>query len=168
MERLVIDQERLEYHREYCRASYPGYEKPIPGSLLQQDDDIEFLGCAPMRLLWGHDHPDFCNGYGPDFFSDVVINFEALWITDRAPVDEEEQPMPIWPPDEEEGGTTVQQQQQQPQGRKGGKKPKRKLTDEQRALEHVLIQIPPQQRQAVRERIRSLRPELLPGDEAQK
>lgn len=101
MDRLDIDQERVEELRDQYRALYPDYEKPCPGSNLKLDDDVEWQGMH-VRIVWGHDHPRYFNAYGPGYFGDVVVNLDGRLVTDRAPVDPEEPPLPIWPPPEVE------------------------------------------------------------------
>jgi len=148
MQRLTLDEERVQFHYNYCAQVYPGYGDPLPGTALKQFDDIMWLDMFPMRVLWGHpDAPDFINAYGPEYFDDALMNIEGQYITDRAPFDPNETPMPIYP----------QQAQQAQRGQKHDKK---------RALRHVLKQLSPERAKKVRQLVRERYPELLEDDRA--
>lgn len=144
MDRLTFDEERVEELRDELRDNYADYEKPLPGTPLKNGDDVMWLDFFPMRVLWGHDHPDYFNGYCPEYFGDAACNVEGHYITDRAPADPEETPMPIYP-----------QQQRQEQHHKHDKK---------KALQHVLKQLSPDAAKKVRALVRSKKPELLDKD----
>lgn len=144
MDRLTLDETRIEELRDELRGYYPNNEKPIPVSALKVNDDVMWLGFIPMRVLWGHDHPDYFNAYSPDIFGDMTVNVEGQYITDRAPADSEETPMPIYP-----------QQAQQPQGKK--------KHDAKDALKHLLKQLSPDAAKKVRALAKAKRPELLEG-----
>jgi hypothetical protein len=144
MDRLNVSQTRVLELRAECEGLYPGYDKPLPGTALQLDDDVMWLDMFPMRVVWGHDGADAFNGYCPDFFGEGYCNVEGVYITDRAPADPNETPMPVYP------------QQQQQRQTSGGLKHDRK-----RALQHVLKQLDPEQAKKVREYVRGQRPELL-------
>jgi hypothetical protein len=101
MERLSLDQQRVEELRAEWQGYYPDNAKPCPGSSLKLDDDVAWQGMH-LRVVWGHDDPHFFNAYGPDYFGDAVVNLDGRLITDRAPANPEEEPMPIWPPPPDE------------------------------------------------------------------
>ncbi len=146
MDRLNLDQQKAVAMHDQCASLYPGYEKPLPGTPLKIYDDIVWLDLFPMRVVHGHDHPDYFNAYAPDFVGeDSYANCEGHYITDRAPLDSNETPMPIYP-----------QQQQQRQ------EPRRKH-DAKEALRHFLNQLPPEGKKKARQLVRQKRPELL-GD----
>jgi hypothetical protein len=161
MDRLNLDQEQVEIRRAEVQGFYPDYPTPLPGTPLKIDDDVMWLGFVPGRVLWGHDHPDYFNMYSPEMFGETYLNVEGIYITDRAPADPNETPMPIYPetPPEMMAAKTTQQQQQQPQ--RGAPKGH----DEKKALQHVLKQLQPEQAKKLRELVKSTRPELLTSKE---
>ena len=128
---------------------YVGKNVPLPGSALKLDDDVMWLGVLPMRVLWGYETPDYYFAICPDIDPSGYSYFEGTYITDRAPADPEETPMPIWP-----------QQAQQPQ--QHGKK----KHDPKRALHELLQRLTPAQAKHVRALFKQKRPELL--DESHK
>lgn len=147
MDRLNVSQTRAEELRDECEANYPGYGDPVPASALKVFDDVLWLdGLFPMRIVWGHDHPDYFNAYCPEFFGEGSCNCEGTYVTDRAPADPNETPMPIFP-----------QQQQQRQG-------SAPAYDKKKALQHLLKQLSPTSAKKVRELVKQKRPELLDGD----
>ena len=147
MDRLALNEERVEELRGELSSYYPNHEKPLPGTPLKNYDDVMWLEVIPMRVLWGHDHPDYFNGYSPDVMGDMSCNVEGHYITDRAPADPQETPMPIYP---------VQQQAQQPQGKK--------KHDKKAALQHLLSQLDPEYAKKVRALVKAKKPELLADD----
>lgn len=147
MERLNINQARLEELRLTQSVPLPDYAEPLPGTALKLDDDVMWLEFAPMRVVWGIDDPGRFQGYSPDIFGDLLVSVEGQYINDRAPADPEETPMPIYP---------QQAQQRQPAGQK--------KHDPKRALQDLLKQLTPEYQQKVRALVREKRPELL--DEA--
>lgn len=146
-----IDQARVDFWRaDY--ESQPAYEEhgePLPGSNLKHDDDVLWLDFFVCRVIWGTDDPTTFLGYSNDF-GDYAVPLQAEYITDRAPLDPQETPMPIYP---------VQQQQQQRQATpapKGGS-----AHDKKKALQAVLKLLKPEDAKRVRELVRSKKPELL-------
>lgn len=147
MDRLNISQSRVDELRAEQQTLTPDYADPAPASALKLDDDVEWLGFAMMRVVWGHEDPDYFIGYSPDIFGEYGISVEAQYVTDRAPADPEETPMPIYP-----------QQQQQRQAAK-------KKHDKKAALQHVLKQLDPEHAKKVRELVKQHKPELLEGEQ---
>lgn len=145
MDRLTLDEARVTELREDMQSNYPDYEKPCPGSALKVDDDVLWLDVFPIRVLWGHDHPDYFNGYSPDYFGDSSCNVDGHYVNDRAPADPNETPMPVWP-----------QQAQQPQGKT--------KHDPKKALQHLLKQLKPEFAKKVRALVKAKKPELLEGN----
>ncbi len=142
MDRLSLDQERVEELRTECGTNYPGKDTPLPGTALKLDDDVIWLGLFPMRVVWGYDLDTMFSGFSPEWFGDSIAVVEGQYITDRAPADPNETPMPIYP-----------QQAQQPQG---------KLKhDKKAALKHVLKQLTPEYAKKVRALVKKKKPELL-------
>jgi hypothetical protein len=122
---------------------YVGKTEPLPGSALKLDDDVMWLGVLPMRVLWGYETPDYYFAICPDIDPEGYSYFEGTYITDRAPLDPEETPMPIWP-------------QQAQQKQHGDKK-----HDPKRALHDLLKRLTPEQAKKVRAMFKAKRPELL-------
>lgn len=148
MDRLTFDTTRVEELRdEFRNGPLVDYEKPCPASALQVDDDVMWLGFIPMRILWGHDHPDYFNGYAPEVMGDTGCNVDGHYVEDRAPADPNETPMPVWP-----------QQAQQRQAH-GDKKPHKH--DKKAALKHLLSQLDPEHQKKVRALVKAKKPELL-------
>ncbi len=143
MERLNIDQARLEELRLTQSTPLPSYSEPLPGTALKLDDDVMWLGFAPMRVAWGIDDPGSFQGYSPDIFGDMLVAVEGQYITDRAPKDPSETPMPIYP-----------QQAQQ-------KQPQKQEYDPKRALRDLLKRLPHDAQKRVRALVQEKRPELL-------
>ncbi len=148
MDRLILDQNVVEQQRTAVQ-SYPVYadkSTPLPGTALKLDDDIEWLGIFKARVLWGYETPDYFHAYCPDIDLDGYTYFDGIYVTDRAPVDPEETPMPIYP----------QQQQQVQRGPKH---------DPKRALQQLLKRLEPDARKKARALVRFKRPELLDADQ---
>lgn len=101
MERLTFDNELVQVQRDKCRAAYP--PEDIAGTLLKPGDDIMFAGFLPLRVLWGHPSPGHASGYNAERFGESIITFACAQVTDRAPLDPFETPMPIYlvPPEPE-------------------------------------------------------------------
>ncbi len=151
MERLNYIQADVEEQRDVLRNSpeYGAYSTPLPGTALKQNDDVLWVDVIPMRVLWGTDSPDIFAGYSPDMFGpDTYVFVEGQYVTDRAPADPQETPMPIYP-----------QQAQQPQHKKHKHDPKA-------ALKRVLDQLDHEHQKKLRALVRQTRPELL--DESHK
>lgn len=145
MDRLTLNQADTEEQRDVLRNSpeYGAYSTPLPGTALKQDDDVMWVGALPMRVLWGTDSPDIFAGYSPETFGpDTYVFVEGIYITDRAPADPQETPMPIYP-----------QQAQQPQGKT--------KHDPKRALQRLLKQLKPEYAKKVRALVKAKKPELL-------
>lgn len=144
MDRLNLNQARIEELRIEIQEwpVYADKSTPLPGTALKLDDDVEWLGLFPMRVLWGYETPDYFFAYCPDI-GDVYSYFEGTYITDRAPADPEETPMPVYP----------QQQQQRQEGKA--------KHDPKRALHDLLKRIPPEAQKRVHEIVKRKRPELL-------
>ncbi len=108
MDRLSIDQERIDELRTEATTSYPGKSQPCPGSNLKLDDDVFWLFC-PLRVIWGYDTDDFFCAYAPGLeFGDSLVVIESAYISDRAPANPNESPLPIYPEPQQ------QQQRQAP------------------------------------------------------
>lgn len=118
MERFTVDQERVEELRTQLEGDYPGKSTPLPGTALKLDDQVMWLDFAPMHVLWGYDLDTFFCGYCPDIFGDAAAIVEGEYVTDRAPLDPQETPMPIYP-----------QQQQQRQGKHDARTQEQRLKD---------------------------------------
>jgi hypothetical protein len=95
----TIDQERVVYWRTFFQhePGYTEYGDPVPESVLKLDDDVMWAGLV-LRVVWGTDDPNSFLAYNQDVFGDTVPSFDARQIEDRAPLDPEEEPMPIFPP----------------------------------------------------------------------
>lgn len=144
MDRITnINQENFDRIRAECQRDYPGVSTPLAGTALKLDDDIMWLGVLPARVLWGHDDPAAFNGFNEDVFGPTNVVLEGQYITDRAPADPEETPMPVYP-----------QQAQQPQHTK---------RDPKKALQAVLQQLDPEYAKRVRALVKAKKPELLVG-----
>jgi hypothetical protein len=143
-----LSQQSIDTLRAGLQAEYPDNQKPCPSTPLKIDDDIMYLDVFPMRTLWGTDGPDYAFFYAPDIFGEIPGNLDAHYITDRAPADPQETPMPIWP-----------QQAQQPQHRKHDKKA---------ALRELLKQVPPENKKKVRALIKAKKPDLLDDEDDDK
>lgn len=161
MERIItINQADVDRHRATLQTSYEGYDKPCPGSVLDHDDDVQWLGFISARVIWGYDDPNYFYAYCPEYFGDSPVPLDVGYVNDRAPADESETPMPLFPTSQ-----VVQQQQQQNQrpDDKGKGKGRGKCTDERGALEYALSQLSPKERKAARDKIRAVRPDLVQG-----
>lgn len=148
MDRLNYDQTRVEQVRTDVQnvSTYAGKSTPLPGTALKLDDDVMWLDFLPLRVVWGYETSDFFFGYNPEVDIDAATYYDGIYITDRAPADSQETPMPIYP-----------QQAQQPQGN-------RKKHDPKRALQDLLKRLSPEAAKHVRELARAKRSELLDKD----
>jgi hypothetical protein len=97
MQRLNISQASAEQFHDIIASMEVGYEQPCPGSNLKTYDDVQWLGFIDARILWGHPDPDSFYVYAPDFIGEGYGVLDVRYITDRAPVDENEPPFPIYP-----------------------------------------------------------------------
>lgn len=144
MDRLTnINDTQYQAVRTALTSAYPGKDTPLPGTALKLDDDVMWLGCIPLRVCWGYDTPEYFHGYNPDFDVDACAYYEGQYITDRAPADPQETPMPIYP-----------QQAQQKQAAHDKHDPKRALHD-------LLKRLSPEAQKKVRKLVQEARPELL-------
>jgi len=144
MDRYTMNQSRVDTLRGEQQLVLPTYETPLPGTALKLDDDVLWLGFAPVRVVWGFDEPDRFLGYSPEELGglgDYVVPLEGQYITDRAPLDPQETPMPVYP-----------QQAQQPQHTKHEPK---------KALQRVLKLLKPHDAKRVRALVREKFPHLL-------
>lgn len=153
MERMTVSQTKAEEMHDYCANLYPGYEQPCPGTALKLYDDVLWLDIFPIRVVHGHDHVDFFNGYSPDLTGEEsTCNVDAHYITDRAPADPNETPMPIYP---------SPQFAQQPGVRDAQKAKRDDIKGMKRAVKHLLEQLKPEPRKRARALIKAKRAELL-------
>ncbi len=155
MDRLDVDQSHVEDLRTEVSSvsTYVGKSTPLPGSVLKLDDDVTWLDLFPMRVLWGYETPDYFFAYCPDM-DESYLYFDASYITDRAPLDPNETPMPIYPEQQAMRGL-----KQAPESTKKAKK-----HDKKAALQHLLKQLNPAQAKKVRALVKAKRPELLEGE----
>jgi len=105
-----IDQSRVDYWRalNHDAAStdtdLPVEERRdradvIPGSFIKRDDDLLLYDAIPYRVI-GPGRGAWCViGYYPEWFGDMTVELEfvAETVTDRAPADTNEAPMPVFP-----------------------------------------------------------------------
>lgn len=147
MDRIAdIDQSRVLYWRNdyQNQPAYAAYSKPCPATVLKHDDDVLWLGVLPVRVIWGTDDPNTFLAYGNDF-GDTAAPLEHQYITDRAPADPEETPMPI-----------AAQQQRQAQHTEYNPK---------KAVQRLLKHLAPEPAKKVRALFKERKPELLDDDE---
>lgn len=112
MERIPdIDQERIDYWRQINHDLAPSEDtdlpadqqrdraEVIPGSNLKRDDDILIWDSIPLRIIGPGRGTDVVLAYYPPWFGDYAMTFELNpheSVTQRAPFDTEEEPMPIF------------------------------------------------------------------------
>lgn len=169
MERFETDMQRVEELRDWARNNYPNGQTVLEGSVLKPDDQILWLEIAPCHIIWGAGADTFCI-YSPDCFGDLLCElpsgYQAEYISDRAPVNPEEQPMPIYP----DGPPEPEQQQQgesdDSERQMGGTKRRHKATlqEQREVVAKVLAQLPDENKQRAIEKIRAKRPELVAQD----
>lgn len=148
MDRITnINQTNFDRVRAECQRDYPGKSEPLGGTALKIDDDVRWLDVIDVRVLWGHDDPTFFNSWNEEAFGPTNILLEGQYITDRAPADSNETPMPIYP-----------QQAQQKQH------PGKHKHDPKAALKRVLDQLDHEHQKKVRELVRKKAPHLLEGE----
>lgn len=77
-------------------------EPVIEGTALKRGDDILIYDSIFLRVVGPGRGWNVLIGYYPDWFGDNALQFEISpdYITDRAPLDPDEPPMPVWPPPE--------------------------------------------------------------------
>ena len=116
MERLdaEIDQARVAYWREVNKTAAETEDTDLPlqdrrnrndvlaGSNLKRDDDVLILDQIPLRVVGPGRGRKVIIGYYPPLFGDEAQSFEIEPgdLTDRAPADPLEPPLPIWPEEE--------------------------------------------------------------------
>lgn len=144
MNRLNIQQSIMDSLRTTVQSfpEYQGKSTPLPGTALKLDDDIEWLGILKGRVLWGYETPDYFFCYCPEIDLDGYTYFDGIYVTDRAPADPQETPMPIYP----------QQAQQKQHGPK---------YDPKRALHDLLNRLDHDAQKKLRALVRERKPELL-------
>ncbi len=148
-----LSQTKIDTLRSDVTENYPNNEKPCPGTPLQKDDDIMYLDMFAMRVLWGTDNPDYALFYAPDVFGEDAYGYlDAHYITDRAPLDPNETPMPIYP---------ETQYAQQPGVNEARKAKREDKQGAKKALHHLLKQLDPEHQKKVRALVKAKRPELL-------
>lgn len=154
MDRLNIDATLCDSLRTQIQTfpEYQGKSTPLPGSLLKLDDDVMWLGCFAARVLWGYETPDYFFVICPDIDPDGYTYFDGQYVTDRAPADPNETPMPIWP-----------QYAQQP-----GVRDRFARHDPKRALHDLIKRLTHEQAERVRAIVKAKRPELLDHHEPRK
>lgn len=167
MERFDVDPERLVELRAQAAANYPanaGVEL-LPGSVLKIDDQIFWLGFAALHVVApAVPEAGIIVTYGPESFGDIAVEIpvgvDAEYISDRAPADPTEQPMPIYPdgpPEQQQQGESDDAERQM-----GGTKHRHATLQEQRqAVAQVLAQLTDDQRAQAVGKIRAKRPELI-------
>lgn len=179
MERFQEDSVRITSLRDEVSGFYPGKSDPLPGTALKLDDQVMWFDFAPTHVVWGYDTPDFFIGYCPEIFGDTYLTMPGEYITDRAPVDPSEPPMPIFPPPEGEGGDEPigpgGELQGAPEGEvaamaaaRAAEPAKRTFTDKEvrEAIRASLKAMPQDRAKQVREHLRQTRPDLLTGQDA--
>lgn len=112
-----IDQERVDYWRawNHDQAAVEGVDADLPpeerrdreeviaGSFLKRDDDITIQGSIIVRVVGPARGATCVLTYYPPWFGDDAMAIDIpnkTDITDRAPFDPEEEPMPVFPPEE--------------------------------------------------------------------
>lgn len=168
MERLELDEAALAECTAFAQQYYPGRDSPCAGSTMQIGDDLVWAGCIVGRVVWGYDLPDWFVLHSPDWFGTSPLALDVGAVTDRAPLDPETPPFPIYP-----DPTPIEQPQQMvPDGhehqmggehRRAGHAPRHFSVEEQRRLlGAVLARLPDDAaRERARAKIRASRPELL-------
>lgn len=141
MERFAVNEPRLAVLRSEAQANYSDNATPLPGTALKLDDQVMWMDMFPCHVIWGFDAPTYFLAYSPDWFGDYAVPIEGQYITDRAPADPQETPMPIYP-----------QQAQQPQ---------KTAYDPKQAVRKLLKQLDPEAKKKVRALFKKKRPELL-------
>jgi hypothetical protein len=155
MDRITVNETKCEAQRQAAEAAYPNKSDPCPGTRLELNDDVLWLGFINARVLWGHDEAaSFC-GYAPDIFGeDVYAVLDVGYVSDRAPADPEAEPLPIFDPQ--------QQLAQQPDAKRG-LKPRAKNPDAaevKRVLTELLATLPPEARKKARAYIKQHRGDI--------
>ena len=107
-----IDEERVTYWRDFHVADANGggdndlppeerrnRTEVIAGSHLKRGDDITLVEAVPLRVIGPGRGASVILAYYPPWFGDSVQQFEIApaELTDRAPLDPNEPPMPVFP-----------------------------------------------------------------------
>lgn len=161
MDRLDLDQQKVEEMRDLLREPEAGHDQPCPGSVLKQNDDIEWLGFIRGRVLWGHPDPLYFYVYTPEVFGiDGYAALDVTYVDDRAPADPQETPMPLYP--EAPSQQLAVQSAQQADGLDATKpqKPKPSKEEVTAALTKLLQSLPKDVRKNAREYIRKHRSDI--------
>lgn len=181
MNRQTLDAARTEELRTLARELFPAVDgPPLPGTVVKLDDDLQMFGVAgdpnsglPARVLTNHSTPGMFVGYTDPAIMTVDGFIEwpyaPEYITDRAPLDPQEPPMPVYVEPPPEGGQPQQAGEDPAERQMGGTRaPKRTKTvrEMQQDLWFVLRQLPREAQRTVRERLRASRPDLFSPDEA--
>jgi hypothetical protein len=109
-----VDQERVEYWRQKNHDDAATLDQDLPeedrrdraeclvGSNLKPDDDALIVDCIPFRVVGPGTGRNVVLGYYPPWFGDEAVGFEIFDgdLTDRAPKDPAEEPLPIFLPEE--------------------------------------------------------------------
>lgn len=105
-----IDQERIDYWRQLNLDEAQTQDNDLPpedrrtradvyvGTVLKRDDDIMISDVIPSRIIGPARGRTSVICYYPEWFGDQPQAFDietATWITDRAPFDAQETPMPV-------------------------------------------------------------------------
>lgn len=170
MERFEVDMEYMQAMRAELRESRPGPDVPLPGSNVKLDDQLLWLGCVPAHVLWRGDSEEEFIAYTPELGMDrmgLPAGTRGEWIYDRAPINPDEPPLPIYPPLEPPPEQPQQALDDQggPERQMGGERvPHRNrpsLKDERSALEALLAKVDADKRDGAIAKIRARRPELV-------
>jgi hypothetical protein len=181
MQRQSLDEERANELRTMAREMFPFVDgPPLPGTIVKLDDDLQMFGVAgdpnsglPARVLTNHSTPGMFVGYtDPQIITvDGIIEwpYAPEYIIDRAPLDPQEPPMPVYVEPPPEGGQPQQAGEDATERQMGGTPaPKRtkSVREMQQDLWFVLRQLPREAQKKVRDRLRVSRPELFsPADD---
>ncbi len=171
MDRFAVTEQRIETLTQWAQANNPSREDPLPGSNLKVGDQVLWLGFCRAQVLWGSTETTTFVGYSPldfgDFPADLPAGDDALYIDDRAPLDPQEPPLPIYP---EEPPPELQMQQAEEHdggrqmgghGKHGGVRRAYSLEQAREAVKQVLDRLPEEHREKAREAIRNRKPEYL-------
>lgn len=163
MDRLVLDEPGLAACAAEAQGYYVDKSEPAPGSNLRLGDDLIWAGCIVGRIVWGYDTNDMYSVYSPEFFGTYPMVVDVYAITDRAPVEPDMPPFPIYPEPEQQHQQGAEHGHGHEQaGGKHHKGPRHFSVEEQRKLlASALARMPEDKREAARAKIRAERPELL-------
>lgn len=92
------DREHVAYYQKPDGSWHP--------TLLKENDDVMIGGAFPVRVIGAARNRSFFAAHYPPFFGNDVVPINVEGVTDRAPADPNEPPMPVIPaPPEEEPPT---------------------------------------------------------------